>query len=206
MSETKLPYLGEGTTIGLVNVFGILSMISPFLLAFLMVMISIINSNIKGFVYLAGLVILFGIVILFQQTMKAGEITTNKYCSLFNLTKYTTPSFNSALYTYTIIYIVLPMILINMVNYPLLIVLLLLYIIDCVVKFTNGCVKPIGILMGSFLGLFYGIAWFLIIKSSGNTDMLYYSDLISNKIACSKPTKQKFKCRVYKNGELIQNI
>uniref|UniRef100_A0A6C0ETK1 Phosphatidic acid phosphatase type 2/haloperoxidase domain-containing protein n=1 Tax=viral metagenome TaxID=1070528 RepID=A0A6C0ETK1_9ZZZZ len=199
-------YSGEGIKFSLVDVFGTLSMVSPFLLAFLMVMISIINSNIKGFVYLCGLVLLFGIVYLFQQTMASHPVTTNKFCSLFNLTNYTVPSFNSALYMYTLIYIILPMIVIKMINFPLIIVLLLLYIIDCVIKGTNGCTPPIGILMGSFLGLFFGLVWYLTIKSSGNTNLLYYDDLISNKIACSKPTQQKFKCQVYKNGELIQNI
>jgi len=29
---------------------------------------------------------------------------------------------------------------------------------------------------------------------------------MSNKIACSRPTKQKFQCNVYKNGEIIQTI
>ena len=198
--------VGSGINVSLTDVFGVISMVSPFLLAFLMVMISIINSNIKGFVYLCGLVILFGIVYLFQQTIRAQVAPSNKFCNLFNVTNYSVPSFNSALYLYTISYILLPMIVINMINFPLIIVLFLLYIIDCVIKISFGCTPAIGVLMGSFLGLFYGITWYFIIKSSGNTNLLYYDDLISNKIACSKPTKQKFKCQVFKNGELIQNI
>jgi hypothetical protein len=77
---------------------------------------------------------------------------------------------------------------------------------DSIVKYKNKCTSPIGIVMGSILGLIFGITWFLIIKASGQTGLLYYDDLVSNKIACSRPTKQNFKCQVYKNGELIQNI
>ena len=77
---------------------------------------------------------------------------------------------------------------------------------DCVVKHKNKCTSAVGIVMGSILGLIFGITWFLIIKATGQTGLLYYDDLVSNKIACSRPTKQNFKCQVYKNGELIQNI
>jgi hypothetical protein len=77
---------------------------------------------------------------------------------------------------------------------------------DSIVKYKNKCTSPVGIVMGSILGLIFGITWFLMIKASGQTGLLYYDDLVSNKIACSRPTKQNFKCQVYKNGELIQNI
>ncbi len=98
------------------------------------------------------------------------------------------------------------MINMNMVNFPLIIIFLLLYVADCIIKHRNKCSSVVGIIMGSILGLIFGITWFLIIKATGQTGLLYYDDLVSNKIACSRPTKQNFKCQVYKNGELIQNI
>ena len=98
------------------------------------------------------------------------------------------------------------MISMEMINFPLIIVFVLLYVLDSIVKYTNKCSSLIGIIMGSILGLFFGISWFLLIRSTGQTGLLYYDDLVSNKIACSRPTKQNFKCQVYKNGELIQNI
>ena len=83
---------------------------------------------------------------------------------------------------------------------------MILYVSDVVIKINYKCTSSLGVVMGSILGLFCGIAWYLIIKSAGQTGLLYYDDLVSNKIACSRPTKQKFKCNVYKNGELIQSI
>lgn len=198
--------ISAGMKFGLNDVLSAIALISPFLLAFLMVMISIINSNIKGFIYLLGLIILFVIVVLFQNTIKAPIDTTNKFCNLFSISQYSVPSFNSALYLYTILYILLPMITMEMVNFPLIIVFVLLYVLDSIVKYTNKCSSLIGIIMGSVLGLFFGISWFLLIRSTGQKGLLYYDDLVSNKIACTRPTKQNFKCQVYKNGELIQNI
>ena len=98
------------------------------------------------------------------------------------------------------------MINMHMINFPFILTFLLLYITDCIIKNKNKCSSPVGIIMGSILGLVFGITWFLVIRATGQTGLLYYDDLVSNKIACSRPTKQNFKCQVYKNGELIQNI
>jgi hypothetical protein len=198
----------NGMNFNITDAISVLSVISPFLLAFTMIMISIINSNIKGLIYLLGLIILFVIVLLFQNTIRSPIEKTNGFCNLFNITQtqYNVPSFNSALYLYTIIYVLFPMITMGMINFPLIIVFLLLYAADCVIKYRNKCSTMIGIIMGSILGLFFGMTWFLIIRATGQTGLLYYDDLVSNKIACSRPTEQKFKCQVYKNGELIQNI
>ena len=196
----------SGMNFNLIDAISAIALISPFLLAFLMVMISIINSNIKGLIYLLGLIILFVIVFLFQNTLRVPMDATNGFCNLFNISQYSVPSFNSALYLYTIIYILFPMINMGMINFPLIIVFLLLFVSDSIIKYKNKCSSIVGIVMGSILGLFFGMTWFLIIRATGQTGLLYYDDLVSNKIACSRPTKQNFKCQVYKNGELIQNI
>ena len=198
--------LSTGMNFNLMDAISLLALISPFFLAFLMVMISIINSNIKGLIYLLGLVILFVIVFLFQNTIRMPMDKTNQFCNIFSISQYSVPSFNSALYLYTIIYVLFPMINMGMVNFPLIIIFLLLYVSDTIIKYRNKCSSVVGIVMGSILGLVFGITWFLIIRATGETGLLYYDDLVSNKIACSRPTKQNFKCQVYKNGELIQNI
>ena len=62
-------YFSRGMNFNLMDSISLLALISPFFLAFLMVMISIINSNIKGLIYLLGLIILFVLVFLFQNTL-----------------------------------------------------------------------------------------------------------------------------------------
>lgn len=199
-------FAAMGMNFNLTDAISFLALISPFLLAFLMVMISIINSNVKGLIYLLGLVILFVIVYLFQNTIKVEMDKTNQFCNIFNISRFNVPSFNSALYMYTIMYVLFPMINMGMINFPLIIIFLLLYVSDTVIKIRNKCSSMIGVIMGSILGIFFGITYFLIIRSTGQTGLLYYDDLVSNKIACTRPTKQNFKCKVYKNGQLIQNI
>jgi hypothetical protein len=53
--------------------------------------------------------------------------------------------------------------------------------------------------------LVWALMWYYLIQTQ-NPELLYYDDLISNKIACSKPSQQKFKCSVYKNGELLKTL
>jgi hypothetical protein len=40
---------------------------------------------------------------------------------------------------------------------------------------------------------------------SGYDSLLYFDELESNNVTCSRPSKQTFKCSVYKNGELISS-
>ena len=37
-------------------------------------------------------------------------------------------------------------------------------------------------------------------------NLVYFSDPISNNVQCSKPTKQNFKCEVYKDGKPYQGV
>jgi hypothetical protein len=198
----------ENATLNFPSVFTYFSMISPFLVVLLFVFISIINSNLKGFIYLLGIFILFFIILLFQNVLRLKlPEDSSPYCQVFQfpIPLRSVPSFNSSIFLFTLIYLFLPMLMNDIMNLPLLILLLILYAVDCVVKSTNKCTTPIGIVLGSFLGLVWGLMWYFLIQNQ-NPELLYYDDLISNKIACSRPTQQKFKCSVYKNGELLKTL
>lgn len=198
----------QNASLNFPSVFTYFSMISPFLVILLFVVISIINSNLKGLIYLLGIFILFFIVLLFQNVLRF-ELPedASPYCHVFQfpIPLRGVPSFNSSIFLFTLIYLFLPMLMNDIMNIPLLILLLILYAIDCVIKSGNKCTTPVGIVLGSFLGLLWGLLWYFLIQSQ-NPELLYYDDLISNKVACSRPTQQQFKCSVYKNGELLKTL
>jgi len=198
----------QNANLNVPSVFTYLSMISPFLVILLFVFISIINSNLKGFIYLLGIFMLFFLVLMFQNVINATlPEEASAYCQVFYfpIPLHGVPSFNSSIFLFTIIYLFLPMFMNDIMNLPLLILLLILYAIDCVIKSVNKCTTPVGIVLGSFIGLIWGLMWYFLIQSQ-NPELLYYDDLISNKIACSKPSQQQFKCSVYKNGELLKTL
>jgi hypothetical protein len=58
----------------------------------------------------------------------------------------------------------------------------------------------VDILSGIFLG---AIVAGPIMYGSKLNNYLYINEVNSNKEVCSMPTKQQFKCSVYKNGELV---
>ena len=198
----------QTTTFNYPNVFQYFSMISPFLVILLFVFISIINSNLKGFIYLLGIFLLFFLVLLFQKVLRIeAPNDRSPYCEVFAfpLPLHGVPSFNSSIFIFTIVYLFIPMINHNIMNFPLLILLFVIFAIDCVIKTSGKCTSPVGVILGSFIGMVWGLMWYFLIQNQ-NPELLYYDDLISNKIACSRPTQQQFKCSVYQNGQLLQTL
>ncbi len=194
--------------VSLPNLVDFLSMISPFLVVLLFVLISVINANLKGLIYLLGVILLFFMAFLCQKVLRIPPSASQKpYCRLFsqNDSINGVPSFNSSIFTFTLTYLFLPMTLNGIMNFPLLILLLMLYAIDSVVKIRNFCTTYVGVALGSMLGILWGLTWYFLI-STQNKNLLYYDDLLSNKVACSRPSQQQFKCAVYKNGELLKTL
>jgi hypothetical protein len=124
----------------------------------------------------------------------------------FNLNSYISPAYNSMYITFTLIYLLMPMVYMSKVNYPVIIGILTILLIDAVTKVLKGCTNFMGILLGCMVGLVLGILWFIVFYASDNKDMLFFNVDASNKVICSRPEKQTFKCKVYKNGELISTL
>lgn len=200
-----------GMELTFTNLFQFISVISPFLLGFFFIMTSIFNQDIKAFVYLGGL-LLATIVNVFLMNIIKQETQDNKkpICDLINMpfgmSFYNAPALNSMYIAFTMAYLFLPMFANNEINYGLISFIFILFIIDAVNKVMNYCTNYIGVITGLFVGLLMGSVWYTIFKSSGNSNLLYFEEVSSNKVYCSKPKKQTFKCSVYKNGELIKTL
>ena len=225
----------KGIQFNYTNIFMFASAIMPFLIVFFMIMLSIFDYNIKGFVYVFGLMLCYIVSIPLQNVMNVKLIKdpnsmqnvkteTELYesmdmnpqsplCYLFNFQEnalydglLSVPSFNSSILAFTFIYIVIPMLENNTVNFAFIFSMILFIIMDSYARVKNYCTNPIGVIFGLILGVVIGTIYYVIIKGTGNDVLLYNTDFISNKVACSRPSKQQFKCAVYKNGELLRNI
>jgi hypothetical protein len=185
------------------NIFKLITLIAPFFIVMLLVTISIINSDLKGLVYLGGVVFLFTIAYMFQSTVPFNRM--DNACAIWNLGPFKYPSFISALYTYTIVYLFFPMVSNGVYNFPLLIILLIIYVSDIIIRCLKmACSNAINVIFGSVLGIVFACTFIVLL--SNHPTLLYYNDLLSSKVACSVPSKQKFKCSVYNNGQLVQSI
>lgn len=202
----------SGLQFTITNIFQFGAFISPFLLGFFLIMSSIFNQDIKGFIYLAGVLIATIINILLMNIIRH-EASPNRapICDVvdFNIFAvggtFDNPNLSSAFISFTMAYLLLPMIYNNQMNYVVLIFLISLFIINAFTKITNKCTDMAGISTGSLVGFVLGAFWYSLLSVTGNNRLLYFNEFVSNNVVCERPTKQSFKCSVYKNGELIKN-
>jgi len=193
------------------NVFQFISALTPLLLIFFMVMISIFNQDLKGMVYLAGILIVSVINVFLLNVIKnKRDEDSGASCNIFNLpfnmTNFNVPSLNSVLISFTIAYLLLPMITSKQMNYALIAALLSIFVIDGISKIMNKCTTIAGVILGLLTGFLSGSLWYTLFHSTGYNSLLYFDEVVSNKVYCSRPKKQTFKCAVYKNGELIKTL
>ena len=198
-----------GIQLTFTNIATLMASLYPGFIILFLVLASLFNyTPLKGVTYLSGIgfcVVMW--MLLAKLFKKPKDVNASLTCDLINLPgfDYQLPNRSSVITWFTMIYLLLPMLentsaLFN----PLMIGLL--FILTCVnmlYQKTMNCSDWLGIFLGSFVGILLGVIWFVIFWSAGKKDLLFYNELVSNNVVCNKPSKQTFKCSVYKNGELI---
>lgn len=190
------------------NLFYFTSLTSPWLVGFFMVMITTINGNPKGLVYLGG-VLIAAVFDIAMKLMIKSEADPNRAraCDMLKsgmTVGYNNPSFNTMFLAFTLAYTLLPMIMNKEYSPGFIILLSVMLVSDAFVKFSMKCTKISGIIVGLLVGLLWGAAYAIIFWSTGNDKLLYFNEIMSNKVMCGRPKENTFKCAVYKNGELLR--
>ena len=189
------------------NIVSFLSIFSPLIVASILVCMSFVFQNFKGFVYLG---FLLGVVIIrtyVYQGAGAKEFTRgNGICDAVQYTKYGNGTFSSFVLSFTMMYLFIPMFMSYGTNYWLVTIFLVYFFSDIFVKVKNNCVPYTAYL---FIDVLAGAISASIIISlmyfGGSANFLFFNEMSGNAETCSMPSKQTFKCAVYKNGELISN-
>ncbi len=191
------------------NMLQLFSAMSPLLLGFFLVMSSLFNQNLKGIIYLAGVLIASVInIFLMNQIGSKVDPDASLSCDLIKLpflSEFNSPAPTSLFIAFTIAYLVLPMYYNNQVNYVVLSALLCLLALDAVTKISNKCTSSGGSILGTLIGFVLGATWYTLFHQSGFDSLLYFDELQSNKVVCARPSKQTFKCNVFKGGNLISS-
>jgi hypothetical protein len=125
-------------------------------------------------------------------------------------------TYSTYILSFTLMYFLMPMILLtsqsntNVINYGVLAFFIAYIVLDLFIKKTLSCIPAFfsslvvgDILSGFFLG---GIISGSIMYGTTLKSYLYINEINSNKEVCSMPSKQQFKCKIYKNGELVGNV
>ena len=175
----------------------------PYILITFFILLSILNMNMKGVMYTIGVILLLGVISILQLFVPNTGII--KKCNFFGDFLNDIPTFSTALYSYTMVYLFMAMLNSNILNVGLMILLFCITALDLVIRSQTRCTNGIGILFGLIIGGIIGVFWYMLMAESG-PKFLYFEEYVSNKVACSVPKKQDFKCRLFKDGQEIDSI
>jgi len=205
------------------NIFNSLSFYSPLIVSVSVVVFSMFTLTMEKafFFFLWVFVITFIRIIVFkgfnskskQVIPEIPAICTTGLTELFIPKDIT---YSTYILSFTMMYFLMPMIMvssqhkINDINYGVISFFIAYICLDLFIKKSLNCIPAffsVNILTNIVSGLFLGgVISGIIMYGTNLKPYLYINELNSNKEICSTPSKQQFRCSVYKNGTLVGNM
>jgi len=187
--------------------------LAPFLIVCLFTLGSIINNELKGFVYLVGLIFACVVSALFIPwfilfiSETNNDSTKAPVCSSFTINGIVsndqTP-ISLVIYAFTFFYLVFPIGKYNLAidNLAVIIFFPLLILVETYWNISNGCFPVFNSVIALVIGGVLGLAWSAIIDASKLKGLQYYN-VGSNRERCTRPSNQRFVCTTFKDGQAV---
>ena len=192
------------------NFIEFLSAISSLFIASFFILVSVFNQDIKAFIYLAGAFFTYVLSSLifspFLNSLIPDVSQRSFVCDIVQFPfadSVSEPSLNSLFIGFTSSYLLTPMLLYDQLNYALVVFFIFMLFFDGFYRLKYRCNSLLGVMLGALIGVGGGIAWFYLLYTQGYERLLYFGEPMSNNATCSRPSRQTFRCNVYKNGQLI---
>ena len=178
--------------------------LAPFILVSYFSLSSILNQDVKGIVYLAGLLFACFVasIVGSLETFRLKTENMNKdnemICNVLTLTdtgRFSNIPLSIVTFTYTFFFLVYIIAVKKLAvqNIPTLIIFPLIIIGEFAWNSFYGCASMIGVIIAGFIGGVIGLMWSWIIAQSGAVNLQYFNG-ISNSNVCTRSSTQKFKC------------
>ena len=192
------------------NVISSLSFYSPLIMLSSVFIFSMFTATVGKF----GWFLLWCFVITCVRWIVYKPIATldpRSICNTFIPNDYT---YSTYILTFTMMYFILPMIMVssqsntNAMNYGVLGLFIAYITLDLFVKKSLLCIPAFFssiVLTNIVAGLFLGAILSLGMYSTTLKQYLYINEINSNREVCSTPSKQQFRCNVYKDGTLVSS-
>ena len=190
------------------NILVSMTFFSPLIVAIIITSLSFIFQNFKGLIYL-GYLVAFCLIRegIYYANGGALVVDDGTICTAVQYSKYGNSSFSSFVFAFTITYLCIPMFLNDNANLWIFSVLLCYMFIDIYIKVYKKCViYTSDVFLNICAGLFCGYLIISLMNWGGSSKFLFFNDIASNKEVCTQPSTQTFKCKVYKDGELVGSI
>ncbi len=200
------------------KIFNSLSFYSPIIICVSIVVFSMFTATMeKALVFFAWIfMITFVRIILFKglgsNVAEIPEICTTGLTEMF-IPKDVT--YSVYVLSFTLMYFLMPMIMVsvqsktNAVNYGVLAFFVAYIVLDLFIKKSLMCIPGffnVTVITNVLGGLFLGaLIAGLIMYGTALKSYLYINEINSNKEVCSMPSKQTYRCNVFKNGELVSS-
>jgi hypothetical protein len=190
------------------NIIVTLTFFSPLIVAMVITSLSFVFQNFKGIIYLGFLIVscLIREAIYYSNGAKPLE-DDETICNSIQYSKYGNSSFSSFVIAFTTTYMAVPMFSNGTANLWLFAAFILYFFIDIYIKLYEKCITNIsGLGLNVLSGIF--LAYFIIslMTWGGSSKYLFFNEQSSNTEICTQPSTQTFKCKVYKDGELVGSI
>lgn len=192
------------------SLFYLFFRLSPFIIVCFFTLGSIINGELKGFIYLVGLIFtcVLSAVGTSQFVDNNGEDNAKaSVCSLYTINSIAsdiTPM-SLVILSYTFFYLVYPIGKYKLAidNVPVLIFFPILILAEAYWIISKSCFPVINCFLAFVFGGCLGVAWAAIIDATKLRGLQYYN-IGSNRERCSVASKQRFVCTTYnKKGEAV---
>jgi hypothetical protein len=192
------------------NVISSLSFYSPLIILSSVFIFSMFTATVGKF----GWFLLWCFVITCVRWIVYKPLATldpRSICNTFIPNDYT---YSTYILTFTMMYFILPMIMVssqsntNAMNYGVLGLFISYITLDLFVKKSLLCIPAFFssiVLTNIVAGLFLGAILSLGMYSTTLKQYLYINEINSNREVCSTPSKQQFRCNVFKDGTLVSS-
>jgi hypothetical protein len=185
-----------------------LTFFSPIIIATSITSMSFLFQNFKGLIYL-GFLIGCCVVRSYVYAMSGSPpiVNDNDICSSIQYSKYGNPTFSAFVFSFTIMYLCIPMFGNGSVNYWTFTALIAYFMLDVFIKIYKKCIKNIGdLFLNGLLGATAGTLIVALMYTGGSGKYLFFNETSSDKETCSQPSKQTFRCKVFKDGQMVSEL
>ena len=184
------------------------SFFSPFILAAGITSLSFIFQNFKGLIYLGFLVgCCFVRSYVYMISGSNPSVNDKTICSTVQYTKYGNPTFSAFVFAFSIMYLSIPMFSNGSVNFWVFISLITYFFLDIFIKIYKKCILQMSdLFLNVLLGAASATLIITLMYAGGSGKYLFFNEVSSNKEMCYQPSKQTFKCSVFKDGTLISEL
>lgn len=180
--------------------------LSPFIVVSFFTLSSVLNQDLKGVVYLAGLLFSCFFAVVISSTMRFPIIVNTEentqVCNTLSLTddgRLSKIPLGMVVFSFTFFYLVDIIAKYNLAvqNIPTLVLFPILIVAEAFWNRIYYCATIPQLIIALGVGSLCGFGWAQLIRKTGAVQLQYFNG-INNGEVCSRPSKQKFKCTIKK--------